>query len=573
MSTSVPLRTRRAYERASWPARGHARARFLCAVLVVLCSLVVTGWYLRIGQLVQVDDDLTSMKLNGALALAAIAAGHLARRSALRLGLFGFGLLVGLLVTAEYVISVNLGIDELLVDDFTGTEGRLPGRPAESTAVCLVLLGAAGVAVDLGRNRLAQWLAGVPLVVGMVAVYGYLYGIDSLYQVGPYSSMSVLTAVGLVVLSLATWFSVPGGFMQWVSFGDDTGAALQRMLVPVAVVLLPFAGWVHLWGERSTFFDESLGAAMLMSFVAVVMMTAGYRVGRTALRMDDERDTLLDELHRVNASLEDRVRGKAHQLNRQKTKLALFEERDRIARDLHDRVIQRIFAAGLQVASISRAAGKEAAASGVESPVADNLDVVAMELDLAIRELRNSIFELTSIDDHDNLEQVVRDIAARASRILGFMPRVEVVGAIVGLPSDLVAQMASVIQEGLSNVARHARADGVEVAVEASEDHLQVRIVDDGIGLPDPLPRSSGINNMMNRARNLGGTATWRNNEPTGTTLVWRVPRGADDDAQEPMRSGFGLVGRVLDRSEAAAVSSPVGAEPVAAGPAVVTES
>ena len=563
MSTSVPLRTRRAYERASWPDRGLARARVLCALLVLLCLLVVAGWYLQIGQLVQVADDLTSMKINGAIALAAVAGAHLATRRVLRLGLFGFGALVGLLVTAEYAFGVDLGIDELLVDDFTATEGRLPGRPAETTAFSLVLLAAAGVCLDVGRHRTAQWLSAVPLVIGMVAVYGYLYGIDSFYRVGPYSSMSVLTAVALVLLSLATWLAVPGGVMQWVSFGDDTGAALQRMLVPVAVVLLPFAGWVHLWGERNAWFDESLGAALLMSFVAVVTLTAGHRVGRTALRMDNERDTLLDELHRVNASLEDRVRGKAHQLNRQKTKLALFEERDRIARDLHDRVIQRIFAAGLQVASIGRTAGKEAAAAGTESPVADNLNVVATELDLAIRELRNSIFELTSIDDHDNVEQVVRDIAARASRILGFMPRVEVAGAVVGLPADLVAQMASVIQEGLSNVARHARADGVEVAVEASEDHLQVRIVDDGIGLPEPLPRSSGISNMMDRARNLGGTATWRNNEPTGTTLVWRAPRRDDDDVQE-LHNGFGLVGRVLDRT---------GAEPVAAGPAVVTES
>ena len=433
--------------------------------------------------------------------------------------------------------------------------------------VCLTLLSAAGVAIDLGRHRTAQWLAAAPLLVSMVAVYGYLYGIDSFYELGPYSSMSVLTAIALTVLSLATWLAVPAGVMQWISFGDDTGAALQRMLVPVAVVLLPFAGWVHLYGERHSLYSRPLGTALLMSFVAAVVTVAGYRVGRTALRMDKERDVLLDELHRVNASLEDRVRGKAHQLNRQKTKLALFEERDRIARDLHDRVIQRIFAAGLQVASISRTAGKEAAARGAtDSPVADNLNGVATELDLAIRELRNSIFELTSIDDHDNVEQVVRDIAARASRILGFMPRVEVSGAVVGLPPDLVAQMASVIQEGLSNVARHARASGATVAVEADEDLVQVRIIDDGIGLPDPLPRSSGINNMMNRARNLGGTATWRNNDPSGTTLVWRVPRDVDPQPQEPSPAGFAAVRRVLDRDD------PVPAVTVA-GSAALTES
>ncbi len=547
MSTSVPLRTRREHERASWPARGLTRARVLCGSLILLCLLVAAGWYLQVSDLVRVADDLTSMKLNGALAVAVLAGGHLARRRSTRLTLFTLGGVIGLAVLMEYAVGVDLHIDELLVHDFTATQGSLPGRPAQTTGICLVLLSLAGITTDVGMRRLAQWLAGAPLVVGMVAVYGYLYGIDSFYGAGPYSTMSVLTAVALVVLSLATWLAVPCGVMQWISFGDDTGAALQRMLVPVAVVLLPFAGWVHLWGERNVWYDRPLGTALLMSFVAVVVTIVGYRVGRTALRMDNERDTLLDELHRVNASLEDRVRGKAHQLNRQKTKLALFEERDRIARDLHDRVIQRIFAAGLQVASISRTARREATEHGnTDSTVPDSLNTVATELDLAIRELRNSIFELTSIDDHDNVEQVVRDIAARASRILGFMPRVEVSGAVVGVPSDLVAQLASVIQEALSNVARHARADAVEVAVEATDEVLQVRVVDDGVGLPDPLPRSSGVSNLMSRARNLGGTATWGNNVPSGTQLVWRVPRSPDVTLDEPA-TGFGQVDRVLD--------------------------
>jgi signal transduction histidine kinase len=185
---------------------------------------------------------------------------------------------------------------------------------------------------------------------------------------------------------------------------------------------------------------------------------------------------------------------------------------------------------------------------------------VATELDLAIRELRNSIFELTSIDDHDNLEQVVYDIAARASRILGFMPRVEVTGAVVGVPADLVAQLASVIQEALSNVARHARANAVEVVVEGTEHMLQVRIVDDGVGLPDPLPRSSGISNLMSRARNLGGTATWGNNAPSGTELVWRVPRDPEVGLDEPA-TGFGEVDRVLDGPSSAVAAGALATE------------
>ena len=126
-------------------------------------------------------------------------------------------------------------------------------------------------------------------------------------------------------------------------------------------------------------------------------------------------------------------------------------------------------------------------------------------------------------DHSDDIEQVLHDIATRASRILGFMPKVSTDGLVAGLPPDLVAQVASVIQEALSNVARHARASHVTVSLIGGERDLTVQVSDDGVGLPDPLPRSSGISNLMNRARNLGGTATWTGNEPSGTVMTWRV--------------------------------------------------
>jgi signal transduction histidine kinase len=278
---------------------------------------------------------------------------------------------------------------------------------------------------------------------------------------------------------------------------------------------------------------------LIVGFVALLMVAIGYGVGRRALALDRERDTLLNELQRVNDELEDRVRIRSHQLNRQRTKLALFEERDRIARDLHDRVIQRIFAAGLQVGALSRTAAK-----GVPvSDVAENLDLVATELDLAIRELRNSIFQLTSVDDQDGIEQVMHDVAARASRILGFMPHMMVDGEVTKISSEMVAQIASVMQEGLSNIARHAQASAAEVNVSASEGYLQVKIIDDGVGLPDPLPRSSGISNLINRARNFDGTATWSNGPEGGTVLVWRVPMDQSvvlDDAALDELSGQG---------------------------------
>jgi signal transduction histidine kinase len=399
-----------------------------------------------------------------------------------------------------------------------------------------------------------QLLASASLILGLVAAYGYLFDAASLYGTGDGTTMSASTAVSLVVLSLASLLAEPRGALQWIFFGRDPGAALQRLLIPLTVLVLPVAGLVLFNGQRSERFGVAFAFALLIVITIGVVIAIGLGAGQVARSIDDDRERLVAELHEANRELEDRVRTRSHQLNRQRTKLVLLEERDRIARDLHDRVIQRIFAAGLQVAGLSRAQHKAAVADGHGDPaLVDRLNGVAAELDLAIRELRNSIFELTSVDDHDNLEAMVREVASRASRILGFMPRVEVTGEVVGVQPELVAQLASVMQEGLSNVARHAQASSAEVALHVTETDLRVRITDDGIGMPDPLPRSSGISNLLSRARNLGGSASWTPHEPAGTVMVWTVPRNG-----APRAEGYGnrTAVTVSDRVHSPAASS-----------------
>lgn len=544
MSRIAPLRTRRAHEQAAWPTRAVGRVRLLAAVALGLSVLVMLGWLFHVGPLLRLDDRASSIKVLTAFGLAVLAGGQLATRRPLRAALFGMAALVGGAALLERTTGAGLGIDELVVHDWTTPAQLYPGRPALTTALCLLLLAASGPLSDVGRRTLAQVFAAVPLITGLVALYGYLYGMDDLSVAE--STTSLYSALILMVLASASWLAVPFGVAQWVFFGRDTGAAVQRMLVPVAVLVLPFVGWLEDSASQAGWYSPATGDALMMAFVVLVVAVVGFRVGRTALSMDQERDTLLDELHRVNATLEDRVRVRSHQLDRQRTKLSLFEERDRIARDLHDRVIQRIFAAGLQVAGLARSARKDALRRGDDAGVADSLDVIATELDLAIRELRNSIFELTSVDDSDDLAQVVQDITARASRILGFMPRVDVSGQTTDLAPDLVAQVASVIQEGLSNIARHAYASSAGVRVTVDDVEVALRITDDGVGLPDPLPRSSGVSNLLNRARTLGGSASWTANEPTGTVLEWRVPKVAAVPQPVGLIDGRGYTGRKL---------------------------
>jgi signal transduction histidine kinase len=524
------LRTIRAAFLDEWERRGRNRSVFLAAVVGVLSVLVIVGWLAQVEVLVSPLDDGTATKLLTAVLALVLAAAVVTLQGRVRDGLAAFAALLAVLVMVEWAAGVSLGMDELLVEDFLGHAAAHPGRPSFLTASCLLLLAAAIVLVPRGHTRAGTVLAAVPGLVGATTLFAHVYGAHEIYLARSYTVVSAITGVLLVLLAVSILMTVPHGALQWVSFGTDPGAGLLRLIIPIALFAVPFIGWLRLKGQDEGMFDTGMGSALLMTVVAFGIIGVTYRAGRTAQHIDLEREKLVDELHQVNQELEERVRVRSVQINRQRTRLALLEERDRIARDLHDRVIQRIFAAGLQVAALGRTARKIEQEHGDDRQLGESLNSVARELDMAIRELRNSIFELTSIADHDDIEQVLHDIATRASRILGFMPRVSADGVVNGLPPDLVAQVASVIQEALSNIARHARASNVTVSLEGGDRDLTVRVTDDGVGLPDPLPRSSGISNLMNRARNLGGTATWTANEPNGTVMTWRVPRRPGDE-------------------------------------------
>lgn len=518
---AMTLRRRRVEHRARWPQRAQ-RVVAPAALVVALFALIpVLGWVLEEPRLVRLEQDLTSTKFNTAVCLLFISAAFITTRVAVRRGLLVVPLLIAAATLVEHLADIDLGINELVVDDPFTQPPRLPGLMSPTAALALLCLAAGGLASSLRHRAVAQVVLLPPFALGMSALLGYAYGVRELYDFGRLTPMSPPTAAGMVALSLIVLLSIDGGALQRVLFGRDPGAALQRVLIPVAVVVLPVAGWVRVQALENGV-PPAAGTAAMVTLAAVTMVGIGVLAGNAAGRIDAERESLIDELNAVNADLEERIRVRSLQLNRQRTKLALLDERDRIARDLHDRVIQRIFAAGLQVASLERTARKEGHG---DDALVSGLDTVARELDLAIRELRNSIFELTSIADHDDVEQVIHDVVARASRILGFRPRVTVSGETHGLPSELVAHIATVVQESLSNIARHAQASEAEVTFHADDHSVEVRVSDDGVGMPDPLPRSSGVSNLINRAQDLDGTATWTPREPHGTVMTWRVPR------------------------------------------------
>ncbi|HUB42570.1 MAG TPA: GAF domain-containing protein [Streptosporangiaceae bacterium] len=200
--------------------------------------------------------------------------------------------------------------------------------------------------------------------------------------------------------------------------------------------------------------------------------------------------------------------------------LRVFEDRDRIARDLHDQVIQRLYAAGMSL--------QGTVPMTADPAVSKRIHHVVDEMDQAIADIRTAIFSLhsRSRDAAPTLPRQIVALADEMTPMLGIAPAIRLGG---GLDDKVTAVQAehllTVLREALSNVARHANASQVDVSVEANSE-LTLRVADDGSGIKSDV-RRSGLANMYERAALLGGTlqiAPADDETGTGTVLLWRVP-------------------------------------------------
>lgn len=193
----------------------------------------------------------------------------------------------------------------------------------------------------------------------------------------------------------------------------------------------------------------------------------------------------------------------------------LFEDRERIARDMHDNVIQRLFATGMTLQS---------AAPMSDPSVRIKLDSAVDELDAAIKDIRHAIFALNRVPGARPLSAEIATICTEASITLGFAPELRLSGHLADIPESLSADLLAVIREGLSNVARHAGASRAEVTVTVASD-VTVVVSDDGRGVGADVVRS-GLANLARRAQKQAGRFSLDRREPSGTMLTWCVPLG-----------------------------------------------
>ncbi|MFJ7262621.1 GAF domain-containing protein [Streptomyces globosus] len=198
--------------------------------------------------------------------------------------------------------------------------------------------------------------------------------------------------------------------------------------------------------------------------------------------------------------------------------LALLEDRDRIARDLHDLAIQRLFATGMTLQSAARLVQHEGAAERVSRAVGD--------LDETIKIIRSTIFGLRAREEDagPSLRARVARAVGETATTLGFPPRLSMEGLLdTDVPPQVADHVTAALTEMLSNAARHAHATRVEVALQATSDEVVLTVTDNGRGIPAD-GRRSGLGNLEERARGVGGTLEIGCPDQGGSRLVWRAP-------------------------------------------------
>jgi signal transduction histidine kinase len=245
------------------------QASQVIALLVASLGLVVLGgWAFDVPTVTYIRPAFQSMKVNTALCFLFLGAGlwlaHDDKRQRSRRIL---GLAVAIIAgatLAEYAFHVSLGIDQLLFRDTrTPSLAAYPGRMAIATALCFLFLGL-GVAF-LGVRKaivLQRALVAPCFALSLVALCGYLYGVQSLYSITAFSTMSLHTSAGLFAACLAYFLSRPDEGIVSIAASDSNSGFLLRTLVPAIIGVPILIGWLRLAGQRANLYDTPFGVAL-----------------------------------------------------------------------------------------------------------------------------------------------------------------------------------------------------------------------------------------------------------------------------------------------------------------------
>jgi signal transduction histidine kinase len=466
----------------------------------------------------------------------------------------GRGLLGALIACPEPLRIANLGSHELSsgfpdghppMSSFLGVPIRIRdevygnlyltekhgggGFDEADEAVLVALAAAAGVAVENARlydeaRRQQSWLAANSEVTRTLLSGADVTDVLELIT----ASALRMSGADLVVLAL------PAADRRHLQIEHAAGDGAAEALGLVLPAQGSASGLVLATGERLTLDDFShddrvaavarehmnLGPAIIVPLSSAGdvrgVLTAGRHEGAMPIT-PQAADMLITFAAQAGIALE------LAEHRRQAEQVAVFEDRDRIARDLHDLVIQRLYATGMSLqGTISLITAPEAA---------DRVSRAVDSLDETISEIRTSIFALQGRYQAKppGLRTRILAIADEITGLLGFPPELRFEGRLDDVPDDVSEHLLGALREALSNAARHSGASSVAVTVGAGAD-LSLTVRDNGSGMKD-LARRSGLANLEQRAAKLGGTFLIGPAQGGGTELDWRVPLARTRDS------------------------------------------
>ena len=208
----------------------------------------------------------------------------------------------------------------------------------------------------------------------------------------------------------------------------------------------------------------------------------------------------------------------------------ILREHERIGRDLHDTVIQRLFALGMRLQAAQRLA---------DPRVNERINEAVDAIDEVIRDIRETIFDLNRPQGSDlDVRQRVREVVAEVGSHLDFTPRVTFRGPVEAAVSEqTLTHLLAVARECLTNVGRHAQASRADVVLQATAASVTLSVADDGIGPPDGPSAGHGLANMADRAEDLGGEFHVTARKPKGTLVQWTAPTRGEGGRSEAVKA------------------------------------
>jgi signal transduction histidine kinase len=513
------------------------------ALVILLGVVSLAGWVFDIRPEAPFVG-LVAMKANTAICFTLLGLSLLLQdrpdsipgwRSPLARVMAIFVLGVALVTLVEYIFRLDLRIDQLLFQETPEEAGAsFPGRMSPASAASFLLLGTGLAWLDVpagpARHGLSQFLGLAALLVTLLAFIGYFYGVEMPHRTAPYVTIAFHTVLGFAGLSLGVLFVRPQHGLIAGLLADSPGSVVARRLLPAAILFPLVVGWLSILAQRAGLSGLGFGTA-LFALSLIVAFTALIAWAAQGLnRTDAER-----------RSIEEELLGSREQLRALAGKLQAAREQERasLAREIHDTMAQELTRLKLDLAWLSRRLAKPLTEPD-QSLLKEKLEGMRAIADTSISTVQRLATQLRpvvldTLGLQAAIEWQVRDFESRSGL------RCE-----IGLPENNVAidperstALFRILQESLTNIARHAQATEVQVNLRCTPNTICLTIRDNGSGIAEGKlmdPHSLGLTGMRERAALLEGDCQVLPSPSGGTQVEVSLPYPNPDSAQTPPR-------------------------------------